>query len=306
MTGGLAGGTSSLDHPPVGSRASAPTSWSAPPRSWLTSVLRAYRALRSPSRRARRWWIAGVGAWVTGALGGMAPSAFVGDPSPGLGAAALLGAVAVALLSPLLVTPVMATLIADDDRTQLAAALHHAGVNAPARLLARTAAAIRVNGALLVVGASAGVAAGLGVAHSSADGFVLGWRSAPTPSGVLVAAAVLVVAWVLALLVATAAITPVRSLLVLVVSFLLTGVVASLVYFVPALRPVFWCTPWAALWPFDAGSFSSAPFAASIPVVVRLRSGAVWLAILAAAGIRRLRHDPYPLASGSGTGRRRP
>ncbi len=262
------------------------------------------RALRLPSRRARRWWIAAAGAWVAGALGGVAPAAFVGDPSPGLAASAVLGLVTVAFLSPLLVTPVMATLIADDDRTQLASALHTAGVNAPVRLVARTVTTAEASLALLTVGALAGVVSGLGSGLRSSDGFASGLRSAPALSGVVAAATVLVVGWVLAVLVATAAVTPVRSLLVLVVSFLVTGVVASFVYFVPALRPVFWCMPWAALWPFDVESFSSAQFAASIPVVVRLASGGAWLAILAGLALRRLVVDPYPTATEPGAGRR--
>jgi hypothetical protein len=261
-------------------------------------------AFRLPVRRARRWWLAAAGAWVAGAVGGVAPTMFLGDPSPGLAASAALGLLAVAFLSPLLVTPTMATLVADDDVTQVSVAMHTAGLGVRTRIPAHAAVTAETSLILPALGAVAGVVAGLGLAHRSADPFAVGLRSAPTVGGALAGLGVVLASWALAVLVATAAVTPTRALAVLVLGFVVTGLVGSFVYFVPALRPLFWVMPWAALWPFDLESFDSAPFAASIPVAVRLASGAAWLTVLAAAAVRRLRVAPYPTTS-EPRGRRR-
>jgi hypothetical protein len=103
-----------------------------------------------------------------------------------------------------------------------------------------------------------------------------------------------VLSWVLGALIGAWSANALRAVVVLLVSLLATGAVASLLYFAPGLRVVFWLTPWAALWPFDPQAFDSAQFATPVPVGVRLASGATWLAVLTIATVRRRRRVPYP------------
>lgn len=276
-----------------------------PMRRWDGARL-ARHAVAPSGRRLVRWWVAAGLAWWVGALGGVSPSAFLGDPAPGLLAAALLGAAAVSYLSPVLILGVMATVVADDDRYGLAAPLHVAGIDAPTRLVGRGLACARTSLALIGVGLVGGMAAAVGLAVRSPDGLTWGIRSSPSPAGLVTAAAIVVASWIVAVLVATAAVTPTRAVVVLAVAFSVTGVVASFVYFVPAMRPVLWCMPAAAVWPFDAESFNSAQFAVSVPAGARLGSGAAWTVVLALFALRRLVTQPYPSTGEPERGRRRP
>jgi len=258
------------------------------------SLANCSRALIPVVGRTRRWSAAVVAAWIVGAVAGIAPTAFQGYRAPGLVASATWGLVAVAFLAPLLITPIVATVVCDDDHHQVAYAWHGVGVSPVRRMLARTAAAARVSLGLLLVGAVAGVAAGVGLAASGRDPLVLGWSGAPGPVGIAVGAALLLLAWTIGGLLAAAAVAPARVLLTLVLTWLITGVVASLVHFSPHLGLVFRLTPWAALWPFDPGSSDSAQFAAAIPLGARLVGAAGWLAILATTAAWRRRSTPYP------------
>ena len=274
----------------------------APPAGSAPSLADCTRALIPVMGRTRRWSAAVVAAWIVGAVAGVAPTAFQGYRAPGLVASAMWGLVAVALLAPLVITPIVATVVCDDDHHQVAYAWHGVGVSPVRRMLARTVAAARVSLGLLLVGAVAGLAAGVGLAASGRDPLVFGWSGAPGPVGIAVGAAVLLLAWTIGGLLAAVAVAPARALLALVLSWLITGVVASLVHFSPQLGLVFRLTPWAALWPFDPGSSDSAQFAAAIPLGARLVGAAGWLAILAATAAWRRRLAPYP---GPGERRRR-
>lgn len=277
--------------------------WPAPATVSAPSLADCSRALMPVVGRTRRWSAAVVAAWIVGAVAGIAPTAFQGYRAPGLVASAMWGLVAVAFLAPLVITPIVATVVCDDDHHQVAYAWHGVGVNPVRRMLARTVAAARVSLGLLLVGAVAGLAAGVGLAASGRDPLVLGWSGGPGPVGIAVGAAVLLLAWTIGgLLAAAAAVAPARALLALVLTWLITGVVASLVHFSPRLGLVFRLTPWAALWPFDPGSSDSAQFAAAIPLGARLAGAVGWLTILAATVAWRRRLVPYP---GPGERRRR-
>ncbi len=235
-------------------------------------------------------------AWIVGALGALTPPAFLGEPAAGLVAAAALGLVAVAFVAPVLITPLVATVVCDDDQHQVSAAWHVIGVTPTARIVGRSLAAARASLRLLVIGAVAGLLAGLGAARAGPDPVDLAWRGGPSSLAVVLALGLLVLAWVLGALVGAWAVTALRALVLLVVSMLITGAVASLLYFVPGLQVAFWCTPWSAVWPFDPQAFDSAQFATSVPVTARVISGAAWLVLLAASTVRRRRRLPYPAA----------
>jgi hypothetical protein len=259
------------------------------------TVRRAAAANSPPVRSAARWWV-GLGlAWLVGALGAVAPTAFLGEPAAGLAACATLGLVAVAVVAPVLIAPLVASVVCDDDQHQVAAAWHAIGVSPTRRLTARAVAAAGASLRLLAIGAAAGLAAGAGLAGHGPDPLLVGFQGAPDPEGLVLGAAMLVVSWLLGSLVGAWAVTSVRAVLVLLVSLLATGSVASLLYFVPGLRPLFWATPWAALWPFDPQSFDSAQFAATVPAWVRAASGSAWLTVLAVSTVRRRRIAPYPV-----------
>jgi hypothetical protein len=224
----------------------------------------------------------------------MAPTAFLGEPAPGLAASALLGMVAVAVVAPVVIAPLVATVVCDDDQHQVSAAWHAAGVAAGPRLVGRALAAARASLGLVALGGVAGVLTGAGMAAQASH---RSWwlEGAPGVGGVALGAGLLGLSWVLGLLVGAWAVTSVRAVTALLVSLIATGAVASLLYFVPGLRTVFWATPWAALWPFDPQSFDSVQFATTVPVAARVVSGAGWLAVLAAAAVGRRRRDPYPV-----------
>jgi len=243
-------------------------------------------------RRRRVTWLV---AWVVGAIAGIAPTAFQGYAAPGLLASAGWGAVGVALLAPLVITPFVAVVVCDDDHHQVAHAWLALGVNPRRRLVARTTAAAQVSLRLLPVGAVAGLVAGLGLAASGRDPLRWGWPGGPTLPTVVLAGALVGLAWVIGGLIAAAAVVPSRAAVVLIASWLVTGVVASLVHFSPDLGGLFRLTPWAALWPFDPQVSDSAQFAASIPVTARLVAGASWLGLLAATAGWRRRTTPYPI-----------
>lgn len=251
-------------------------------------------------RAAARWRVGAVAAWVVGAVGAMAPTAFLGEPAAGVLAAPALGLVAVAVVSPLLIAPLMASDVCDDDQFQVAAAWHCIGVTPARRMIGRALAAARASLRLLSIGAVAGLLAGLGSAVGGADPVRPGLAGGPSPTMLLLLApALLTLSWVLGPLVGAWAVTTLRTLVVLVVGLLVTGAVGSLLYFAPGLRVAFWLTPWAALWPFDPQSFDSAQFATSVPLAARVVSGAAWLGLLAAATVRRRRRVPYPTAGES-------
>jgi len=251
--------------------------------------------VRASVRRAGRWRGAVVVAWVVGAIGGVAPTAFLGEPPAGLVAAAALGLLAVAMVAPVLIGPLVATLVCDDDEHQVAVAWHGVGVDPRRRISARASAAATASLRLLPVGALGGLLAGAGSAAAAPDPLRVGLAGGPRPMAVLVGVVLVVVSWVLGALVGAWAVTAIRAVLVLLVSLIVTGAVAGLLYFAPSLRLLFWVTPWAALWPFDPQSFDSAQFATSVPVVARVASGWAWLTVLALATVRRRRLVPYPV-----------
>ncbi|MGZ4715877.1 MAG: hypothetical protein ACXWCB_04155 [Acidimicrobiales bacterium] len=245
-------------------------------------------------RAASRWRAGAVVAWVVGAIGAVAPTAFLGEPAAGLTAAAALGLLAVALVAPLLVTPLVATVVCDDDQHQVAAAWHSVGVAPTRRIAGRAVAAARASLRLLLVGALAGLVAGTASAVGGPDPVRFGLAGGPHPTGALLGVGLGLRSWVLGALVGAWSTSALRALVVLLVSLLATGAVASLLYFAPGLRVVFWLTPWSSLWPFDPQSFDSAQFATTVPVPARLASGTAWLAVLAASTVRRRRRVPYP------------
>jgi hypothetical protein len=253
------------------------------------------RSLAPRVARGRGWWAGVAAAWLIGAGAGVAPTAFQGYPAPGLMASALWGLVGVALLAPLVITPMVATVVSDDDRHQIAYAWHGLGVSPTRRLLARTLAVAGVSLALPLVGAMAGLLAGVGLAVSGRDPLVFGCSGGPALATLVLGAGLLLLAWVIGGLLAAATVVASRALLVLVLSWLVTGAVASVTHFSPSLGVVFRTTPWAALWPFDPASSNSAQFAVSIPAASRLIGGAIWLGVLALAAWWRRRVTPYPV-----------
>jgi len=258
----------------------------------------------APSVTAGARWRAGaVVAWVVGVIGAVAPTAFLGEPTPGLAAAALLGLLAVALVAPLLVTALVATVVCDDDQHQVSVAWHSIGATPSRRLSGRTVAAARASLRLPAIGAVAGLVAGTGAAIGGTDPARLGLAGAPHLGALLLGAALVVLSWLLGGLVGAWSTSALRALVVLLVSLLVTGAVASLLYFAPGLGPLFRLTPWAALWPFDPQSFDSAQFATTVPAVARVASGSAWLALLAAGTVRRRRRVPYPTPGESRTRR---
>ena len=259
------------------------------------TVRRAAAASSPPVRSVARWWAGRGLAWVVGALGAVAPTAFLGEPAAGLAACAVLGLVAVAVVAPVLIAPLVASVVCDDDQHQVSAAWHAIGVAPTRRLTARGVAAAAASLQLLVLGAVGGLAAGAGLAANGPDPLLIGLRGAPGPDGLVLGAAMVALSWLLGSLVGAWAVTSVRAVLALLVSLLATGAVASLLYFAPGLRPLFWATPWAALWPFDPESFDSAQFAATVPAWVRAASGSAWLAVLAVSTVHRRRLAPYPV-----------
>ena len=253
------------------------------------------RALLPGVADSRRWWAGVAAAWVVGALAGVAPAAFAGYPPPGLAASALRGALGVAGLAPLVVVPLVAVIVCDDDHEQVAAAWHAVGVGPARRLALRTGAAALISLGLLPVGALAGLVAAIGLATTGADPWSPGWSGGPGPAALGLGAGLLVLAWVIGGLVAAAAVTPSRAVLVLVSSWLVTGAVASLVHFSAGLVVAFRLMPWAPLWPFDPGSSDSAQFAASIPPGTRIVVGLLWLGVLSVVAGCRRRSTPYPI-----------
>ncbi len=248
---------------------------------------------------AARWRVGMVVAWVVGAVGAVAPTAFLGEPAAGLGAAPLLGLVAVAMVAPVLIAPLVASVVCDDDQFQVSPAWHSIGVTPSRRMIGRAGAAGGASLRLLAVGVVAGLLAGAGSAIGGPDPVRLGLDGGPSPSAGLLAAGLVVLSWVLGALVGAWAVSTLRTLVVLVVGLMITGAVASLLYFAPGLRPAFWLTPWAALWPFDPQSFDSTQFATSVPIGVRLLSGAAWIVLLTGSAVRRRRRVPYPIAGES-------
>jgi hypothetical protein len=259
------------------------------------TLRRAVAACGPSVRSASRWWLGRASAWVVGAVGAVAPTAFLGEPAAGVAASAALGLVAVAVLAPALITPLLASVVCDDDQHQVSAAWHAIGVAPSRRLAARAVAAAGASLGLLGIGALAGLLAGVGLALGGPDPVRLGFEGAPSVDGLLLGGALLALSWVLGALVGAWAVTTVRAVTVLLVSLLATGAVASLLYFVPGVRPVFWATPWAALWPFDPEAFDSAQFAVAVPVPVRALSASGWMALLLVSTVRRRRRTPYPV-----------
>ena len=182
----------------------------------------------------------------------------------------MLGVVAVAVVAPVLIAPLVASVVCDDDQFQVSAAWHSVGVTPTRRIVGRSLAAARASLRLLGVGGLAGALAGIGAAVAGLDPVHVDLRGGPGPPVVVVA-----------------------------LGMLITGAVASLLYFAPGLRVAFWCTPWAALWPFDPQAFDSAQFATSVPLGARVASGGAWLVLLAASTVRRRRRVPYPAAGES-------
>ena len=262
-------------------------------------VLRVAGALGPAVRAGARWRVAAVLAWIVGALGAVAPTAFLGEPAAGLLAAPVLGVVAVAVVAPVLIAPLVASVVCDDDQFQVSAAWHSIGVTPTRRIVGRSLAAARASLRLLGVGGLAGALAGIGAAVAGPDPVHVDLRGGPGPPVVVVALGLLALAWLLGALVGAWAVSALRALVTLLVGMLITGAVASLLYFAPGLRVAFWCTPWAALWPFDPQAFDSAQFATSVPLGARVASGGAWLVLLAASTVRRRRRVPYPAAGES-------
>jgi hypothetical protein len=256
--------------------------------------------------RQVRWRVAAAVAWVVGAVAGVAPPAFLGDPTPGLGGAALLGVTAIALLAPLLVAPVVALCVCDDDAAGAAPYWHAIGVAVPSRLAARAVVAARLSLRLFPVAVVGALTSALGSAVAGGGGLVAGGRSAPSLQAVALGVGTWIGAVAVGALVGTAAAAPARAVLWLAGAVAVTGLTASLVYFVPAVRVVFWATPGGALWPFDPQSFDSAQFAIAVPGVVRAVSGTTWLAGLGALAWHRRRRHPYPVDGEAGRRARPP
>ena len=251
-------------------------------------------------RSAARWRVGMVVAWVVGAIGAVAPTAFLGEPAAGLGATPLLGLMAVAVVAPVLIAPLVASggvrrrpvpgvaRVAQHRRRPVASDDRASRRRQPGPACACWWSAPSRGWWPAAGRRSAGPIA-------SASGFGVSRLRPP-----LVVAAVLVaLSWVLGALVGAWAVSTLRTLVVLVVGLMITGAVASLLYFAPGLRPAFWLTPWAALWPFDPQSFDSTQFATSVPIGVRLLSGSAWLVLLAGSAVRRRRRVPYPIAGES-------
>ena len=253
-----------------------------------------HRALGPGIRHDARWRAGFVAAWVVGAFAGVAPTAFQGYPAPGLAASALLGLVAVALTAPLVMLTLVALITTDDDAEQASVSWLGLGAGPARRLMVRSLAAMSAGLRLLPVGAAGGLVAGVGLAATRRDPLSLALAGAPRPAAMVLGAGLVVLAGVLGGLLGAAAVTPARVVLVLVGSWLVTGAVASLVYFSPDLAGVFPFTPWMALRPFDPQSSASAQFAASLPLATRLLGGAGWSALLGAVAVVRRWRTPYP------------
>ncbi len=268
---------------PVADESRAATSWASVRRAMGASMV-----------HQTRWRIGAGAAWIVGAVAGVAPVALFGDRAPGLVAAAALGAIACAWLAPLIVGPLVAVSVCDDDALGAAPYWHVIGVGWPVRLAARTVAAAGLSLRLFPVAAAGAATAALGSSFGPGGHLVVGISGAPGPAALALGAVTLVVAWTIGALVGAAAVTPARAGLWLAGGVAVTGLAGSLVYFVATLRFVFWAMPAAALWPFDPESFDSAQFAMSVPLPVRLVSGTAWLTVLAALAWRRRHRDPYP------------
>jgi len=240
------------------------------------------------------WHLAAGVAWVVGALGGVATVALLGDVGPGLLGAAMGGGVACALVAPVVMVPFVAVACAVDDRTGAAAHWHVAGVRSRRRMGQRAAGAARSLAGLCLLGAAAGLLAGLGLGATGPDGVVAGLRAAPPWPVVGVAAAAVGLSLVIGLLLAAAVGDASLAAALWVGAGLATGAWSTVAVFVPALRLTFFAMPWASIWPFTPSLVDAPYLAQAISPAARAASAVGWSAVLVAVARRRLRRDPYP------------